>query len=70
MLAEGTNKNTSLKYYSGTMSDSTKTRNGERKNEKWEQGRVLQMKSLIGLGFNLSFALIFLFPVPYHFKTY
>ena len=35
----------------------------ERDNEKWEQGRVLQLKSLIGQGFNLSFAPDFLFPV-------
>ena len=48
------------------FSDATKTGNGhvERENEKWEQGRALQMKSLIGQGFNLSFVPIFLFPVP------
>ena len=71
MFPNDTNGNTTLKYFFGTISDATKTRkaergtgSGERENEKWEQGRVLQLKSLIGQGFNLSFAPDFLFPVP------
>ena len=44
--------------------DVTKTQDGERKNEKWEQNRELEMKLLIGLGFKSSFVPIFYFPVP------
>ena len=38
--------------------------NGERENEKWEQSKELEMKSLSGQGFELGFVPIFNFPVP------
>ena len=41
----------------------TKTGSGKRGNEEWEQRRELGMKLLIGLGFQLGFALIFRFSV-------
>ena len=44
--------------------DVTRTASGERKNEKWERNRELDMKLLIGLRFKLDFVLIFHFPVP------
>ena len=69
MFTNGTNRNTSLKYFFGfrmLLKRGTGRGNAyvERENEKSEQGRVLQMNSLIGQGFNLNFAPIFLFPVP------
>ena len=41
---------------------------GERENEKWEQSIELEMKLLIGRGFELGFVPIFHFPVP-HFSN-
>ena len=69
MFTNGTNRNTSLKYFLGfrmLLKRGTGRGNAhvEREKEKSEQGRVLQMNSLIGQGFNLNFAPIFLFPVP------
>ena len=36
----------------------------EQENVEWEQNRDLEMKLLIGLGFELGFVPIFHFPVP------
>ena len=44
--------------------DVNKTGSGERKNEKWEKKRELEMKLVRGLGLKLDFVSIFHFPVP------
>ena len=47
----------------GSGERGTGTEHGERKNEKWEQNKDLEMKWMIGLGFKLGFVPIFHFPV-------
>ena len=43
---------------------------GERENEKWKPSRELEMKLLIGLGFELGFVPIFHFSVPHCSNTF
>ena len=42
----------------------------EQKIEKWKQGREVEKKLLIGLGFKLNFVPIFHFPVPYAHSSF